>query len=177
MSAFRVALSGDFFDAAGQPAYPMFDLSPLREREDVELIVLEPCSEIAPEQVADIDALILLMPRVTAQTLSGGSRLAVVARFGVGYDNVDVEACTANGRGAGDHARRRAPPGRGLDPDPDVRPDRQAHGQGPPGPRRPGRLGREDPTTTASGWSASPWARSASATSAPSSSAWPSPWT
>ena len=62
MSAFRVALSGDFFDAAGQPAYPMFDLSPLRERDDVELVVLEPCSEIAPEQVADIDALILLMP-------------------------------------------------------------------------------------------------------------------
>ncbi len=95
MSAFRVALSGDFFDATGQPAYPMFDLSPLRECDDVELVVLEPCSEIAPEQVADIDALILLMPRVTAQTLSRGSRLAVVARFGVGYDTVDVEACTA----------------------------------------------------------------------------------
>ena len=95
MSAFRVALSGDFFDAAGQPAYPMFDLSPLRERDDVELIVLEPCDEIAPEQVADVDALILLMPKVTAQTLSSGSRLAVVARFGAGYDTVDVEACTA----------------------------------------------------------------------------------
>ena len=95
MSAFRVALSGDFFDPAGQPAYPMFDLSPLRARDDVELIVLEPCEEIAPEQLAEVDALILLMPRVTARSLSGGSRLAVVARFGVGYDTVDVAACTA----------------------------------------------------------------------------------
>ena len=94
MSPFRVALSGDFFDAAGRPAYPMFDLSPLRARDDVELIVLEPCDEIAPEQIAEVDALILLMPRITARSLSGGGRLAVVARFGVGYDSVDVEACT-----------------------------------------------------------------------------------
>ena len=95
MSAFRVALSGDFFDAAGRPAYPMFDLSPLRARDDVELVVLEACDEIAPQQLAEIDALILLAPRVTARSLSGGSRLAAVARFGVGYDTVDVEACTA----------------------------------------------------------------------------------
>ena len=95
MSVFRVALSGDFFDAAGRPAYPMFDLEPLRARDDIELVVLEPCDEIAPEQLAEVDALILLMPRITARSLSGGSRLAMVARFGVGYDTVDVAACTA----------------------------------------------------------------------------------
>lgn len=95
MPAFKVALSGDFFDAAGKPAYPMFDLSPLRAHEDIELVVLTPCEEIAPEQLAEVDALILLAPGVTARSLSGGARLAVVARFGVGYDSVDVEACTA----------------------------------------------------------------------------------
>jgi phosphoglycerate dehydrogenase-like enzyme len=34
---------------------------------------------------------------VTAATLTGVERLAVIARFGVGYDSVDVPACTANG--------------------------------------------------------------------------------
>jgi D-3-phosphoglycerate dehydrogenase len=33
---------------------------------------------------------------VTAATLDGCTRLALVARFGVGYDNVDVPACTRN---------------------------------------------------------------------------------
>ena len=94
MSSFRVALSGDFFDEAGKPAFPEFDLSPLKERDDLELVVLESAGEIAPEQIADVDALILLAPRVTVQTLSGSSRLAMVARFGVGYDTVDVGACT-----------------------------------------------------------------------------------
>lgn len=94
MSSFRVALSGDFFDEAGNPAFPEFDLAPLRERDDLDLVVLEKGDEIAPEQVADVDALILLMPRVTEHTLAGSPRLAMVARFGVGYDTVDVGACT-----------------------------------------------------------------------------------
>lgn len=94
MSGFRVALSGDFFDEAGNPAFPEFDLAPLRERDDLELVVLEGGDEIAAEQVADVDALILLMPRVTERTLAGNPRLAMVARFGVGYDTVDVGACT-----------------------------------------------------------------------------------
>ena len=94
MSSFRVALSGDFFDEAGNPAFPEFDLAPLRENDDIDLVVLENAGEIAPEQVADVDALILLMPRVTERTLAGSPRLAMVARFGVGYDTVDVGACT-----------------------------------------------------------------------------------
>ena len=47
MSAFRVALSGDFFDAAGQPAYPMFDFSPLRGRDDVDIGVRKTLAEHA----------------------------------------------------------------------------------------------------------------------------------
>jgi D-3-phosphoglycerate dehydrogenase len=53
--------------------------------------------EIRPEQVRDLDALLLLTPRVTAATLQEADRLLLVARFGVGYDNVDVEACTRHG--------------------------------------------------------------------------------
>ena len=39
----------------------------------------------------------MLGPRVTPATLEGNERLTLVARFGVGYDNIDVPACTAHG--------------------------------------------------------------------------------
>src|SRR4051812_4736832 len=53
--------------------------------------------EVLPEQARDYDGLLLLAPRVSARTLEGAGRLKVVARFGVGYDNVDVAACTRAG--------------------------------------------------------------------------------
>ena len=53
--------------------------------------------DLSAEAVRDCDAVIILGPRVTAATLAGAERLAIVARFGVGYDNIDVTACTAAG--------------------------------------------------------------------------------
>ena len=49
------------------------------------------------EQLEDFDALILLVHRFAAESVPKSGRLAVVARFGVGYDTVDVEACTRAG--------------------------------------------------------------------------------
>lgn len=92
----RIALSGDFFDPTGAPVFPMFDLSPLRERDDIDLVVLDRADEIAAEQLGDVDGLILLQPRITEASLASNDRLAVIARFGVGYDTVDVDACTRN---------------------------------------------------------------------------------
>ena len=94
MSTFRVALSADFRKPDGSPSFPELDLSPLRERSDLEFFHLEPEAEISAAQLADIDALILLAPRVGAGSLTPKGRLAVVARFGVGYDNVDLAACS-----------------------------------------------------------------------------------
>ena len=96
MEKFRVALSGDFRKADGSPSFPEFDLSPLAERDDLDLIYLDPSDEIEPEQVAEVDGLILLLPKVTAASFHPNGRLGLIARFGVGYDTVDVAACTAN---------------------------------------------------------------------------------
>ena len=96
MSAFRVALSADFRKPDGRPSFPEFDLSPLEERADIDCFYLEPEAEISAAQLADVDALILLAPRVGAASLTPKGRLAVVARFGVGYDNVDLAACSAH---------------------------------------------------------------------------------
>ena len=98
MEKYRVALSGDFFDPDGSPTLPEFDLTPLRERDGLELVILGEAARggvIGAEQLAGIDALILLAPRVAAESLPDDGRLALVARFGVGYDNVDVAACSA----------------------------------------------------------------------------------
>ncbi|HUS52513.1 MAG TPA: NAD(P)-dependent oxidoreductase [Thermohalobaculum sp.] len=91
----RIALSGDFFDQTGAPVFPMFDLNPLKERDDIELVIFESVGEIRADQLRGVDALILLQPKISTASLEGNHRLAMVARFGVGYDNVDVAACSA----------------------------------------------------------------------------------
>ena len=94
MSAFRVALSADFRKPDGSPSFPEFDLSPLEDHPDIDMFYLEPEPEISASQLTEVDALILLTPRVGAASLTPNGRLAVVARFGVGYDNVDLAACS-----------------------------------------------------------------------------------
>ena len=98
MSApFRIALSGDFRKSDGSPVYPDFDLEPLRRAPNVEFAYLDPRNPVEADQLADFDALILLAHRFTKDSIHPNGRLAVVARFGVGYDTVDVEACTEAG--------------------------------------------------------------------------------
>ncbi|MGA2124759.1 MAG: NAD(P)-dependent oxidoreductase [Xanthobacteraceae bacterium] len=94
---FRVALSGDFRKADGSPVFPDFDLVPLRQAPGVEMAFLEPSPHIRPEQIEHFDALILLISRFGRESIHPNGRLGVVARFGVGYDTVDVDACTAAG--------------------------------------------------------------------------------
>ncbi len=94
---FRVALSGDFRKKDGSPVFPDFDLAPLRNAPDLEVAYLDQANPIAAEQLADFDVLILLAPQFAAESIHPAGRLAAVARFGVGYDNVDVPACTRAG--------------------------------------------------------------------------------
>lgn len=95
---FRVALSGDFRRADGAPAYPMFDLAPLTTTKGVEYAFVDALDGVMQaKDLADFDALILLGARFDARSLPPGGRLLAVARFGVGYDNVDVPACTQAG--------------------------------------------------------------------------------
>ena len=47
--------------------------------------------------VADADALIVRSDKVTAAVLAAAPRLRMVVRAGAGYDNIDLDACTAKG--------------------------------------------------------------------------------
>ncbi len=97
MSRFHVALSADFCKPDGSPAFPSFDLSPLDEEPRIEWAFV-PVTEgrIASEHMAGFDALILLGARFDAASFPEDGRLSLIARFGVGYDSVDVAACNAN---------------------------------------------------------------------------------
>ncbi|WP_206534902.1 hypothetical protein [Mesorhizobium sp. M7A.F.Ca.CA.001.06.1.1] len=94
---FKVALSGDFRMPDGSLTYPDFDLEPLRKAPGLEMTFLESNNPLRADQLEDFDALILLTHRFVSTSVPKSGRLAVVARFGVGYDTVDVEACTAAG--------------------------------------------------------------------------------
>jgi phosphoglycerate dehydrogenase-like enzyme len=93
---FRLGLTADFFTATGEPryremgkrlaaAYPQFEFVRLNRHEP----------ELLPEQLVGLHGIVVLTPRVTARSLEQANDLLLLARFGVGYDSVDVAACTA----------------------------------------------------------------------------------
>lgn len=97
MSTFRVAISGDFFDQTGAQVFPDFDLSRLDQEPGVEYAKIGRGPILDAAELEDFDALILLAPQFRAESVPTSGRLSVIARGGVGYDTVDVDACTDNG--------------------------------------------------------------------------------
>ena len=94
---FRVALSPDFRLPGGALAYPDFDLAPIASDPRIEITWLPPGERIRGGDLEDTDALVLLVPRFDADSIPASGRLGLVARFGVGFDSVDVAACSAAG--------------------------------------------------------------------------------
>jgi phosphoglycerate dehydrogenase-like enzyme/2-keto-3-deoxy-L-rhamnonate aldolase RhmA len=93
---FRVAFTGDFLDEQGRPRYRDIGAGVFDKVPEIKVTHFrEHRAEIAPEQLEGVNAVVVLTPRVTAASLARSSDLLAVARFGVGYDSVDVAACTA----------------------------------------------------------------------------------
>src|SRR5438445_6368139 len=94
---FRLGITHDFLKPDGTLGFGDIGLDLLAENSRIQHEFLPDHGSDLPAAVASqFDALLVLAPRVTAATLAGGQRLTLVARFGVGYDNVDVPACTQN---------------------------------------------------------------------------------
>ncbi len=95
---FHIGVTRDFLKPDGSLGFGDIGLSLLDAEPNVRWSFL-PESEpvLRPQSIGGCDGLLVLAPKVTAATLEGAERLKVVARFGVGYDNVDVEACTRCG--------------------------------------------------------------------------------
>jgi phosphoglycerate dehydrogenase-like enzyme len=95
---FRVGFSADFCGEDGQLVFPEIGLSILADVPGLSYEFLkEYRSEYTPSQLAPFDVVISLKPKVTARSLEGVTRLCAVGRCGVGYDNVDLTACTEHG--------------------------------------------------------------------------------
>jgi D-3-phosphoglycerate dehydrogenase len=91
---FRVGVTRDVIRPDGTTVY---DLSAL-DTPGVQLDELpEHTRQLGPEHLAGFDAVLLFSPRVNEATLTGEERPLLLARIGVGYDNVDVAACTERG--------------------------------------------------------------------------------
>ncbi len=99
MTVFTVGITRDFLNPEGKPGdgdldigLGLLDAAGLRHE-----FLAEATPELRADQVADYDAVLVLGPRISRRTLEGADRLTLVARFGVGYDSVDVGACTEHG--------------------------------------------------------------------------------
>jgi len=69
------------------------------EKNGYELALLEKYTDVNDlyKAVADADALIVRSDKVTKEVLDHANNLKIVVRAGAGYDNLDLEACTAKG--------------------------------------------------------------------------------
>src|SRR5438094_1757081 len=92
---FTIALTADFYDAAGNPKYADLGLAVFDGHPHIRVQSFnEHRRQIGPDQLTGVNGVIVLTPAVTRETVSDAKDLLAVGRFGVGYDAVDVAACT-----------------------------------------------------------------------------------
>jgi len=92
---FRVGLGSDLVTADGSPLVADAARDRLAPVAGLEVVTVgEPRAELTPADVGGLDAVITLWQRFTPATFAGVERLATVARWGVGVDMIDLEACT-----------------------------------------------------------------------------------
>ncbi len=92
---FRIGITRDFLRDDGSSVFGDFGLGLLEGAGNVEWDYLsQRVPELRPEDVGGCDGLLVEGPRVTARSLEGADRLVLIARYGAGYDGIDVQACT-----------------------------------------------------------------------------------
>lgn len=98
MKNFQVAFTRDFLDESGELAYGDIGLQILDESPLVSYRFHDSYAQtVIPAQIADTDGLVIIYPHITQETFAqGAERLVFIGRCGVGYDRIDLEACTEN---------------------------------------------------------------------------------
>jgi phosphoglycerate dehydrogenase-like enzyme len=97
-SSFRVGITPDFYvDAKGRfedivasqfGSFPNVECGPMPD---------QPGNVGTPDAIDQYDAIFAMALRFTAESLKGIERLALISRWGVGYDMIDTEAITEAG--------------------------------------------------------------------------------
>ncbi|SDY01164.1 NAD(P)-dependent oxidoreductase [Paenibacillus sp. CF384] len=96
MATFQLGLTRDFLNSRGEPAFGTEGIERISRQNHIQPSYFdEHLNTVTAEQLQHYDGVISLTPRYTAEALSAAAdRLIVIARYGVGYDMVDVQACT-----------------------------------------------------------------------------------
>lgn len=95
---FRVGITRDNLKADGTPIFDQASLDVLSDSRIEWEFLPELEAELSQKTAARYDALAVMLAQVTRRTVSGSDRrLKLIARFGVGYDAVDVPALNDNG--------------------------------------------------------------------------------
>jgi phosphoglycerate dehydrogenase-like enzyme len=82
-------------DVRGSDGRPVYDLTLLDNAPGIEWEWMRGAGVLEPADLAQYEAIVLFHPQVRASSLRGVQSLRLVARLGVGVDNIDVAACTA----------------------------------------------------------------------------------
>lgn len=97
-SPWKLAITADYAEADGSTIYGDIGLGTLADHGIEWSPVGEAGRDLTAEELRGFDALLLLSGTPFGQAqLEGGTTLKHVARFGAGYDSVDLEACAAAG--------------------------------------------------------------------------------
>lgn len=94
---FSVGFTSDFYTAEGRSAFGNLGWDLLEEAGIPYRSTGEKVADLSAEDIRPFNAIAVLARKVGAAALEGAPDLALVARYGVGYDSVDVAACTRNG--------------------------------------------------------------------------------
>lgn len=100
MTKFTVGVGSDFYDEGGN-----FKLAALRDAfldipENAELVtipILTRAGACPADSLAGLDAIVVSGGAVDGSSIDGNDRLAVVCRWGVGYDSVNLAECAERG--------------------------------------------------------------------------------
>ncbi len=92
---FKIGLTRDFLTPDGKLTYRDIGLDILENAEGVEYEFLkENRSPVTPDMLMGYNAIISLAPAYNTESFKGVHDLQAICRFGVGYDMVDIKACS-----------------------------------------------------------------------------------
>ena len=92
---FRVGLTPGFLGADGKVRFKDVGLDLLDQEAHIEYTFIKRDRPfVPPDKIRGLDAFIALGGKYPRETFEGADRLVLLARHGVGYDNVDLQAAT-----------------------------------------------------------------------------------
>jgi phosphoglycerate dehydrogenase-like enzyme len=92
---FQVALTADFYDENGALKFADIGLSAFDKQPSIQVgRFAEHRPQVGADQLAGANGVIVLTPTITRASVADAGELLAVGRFGVGYDSVDVQACS-----------------------------------------------------------------------------------